>query len=231
MQKVIDRIKGFFRKSGQEVRGPKWVDSSQNQFGVSLLDLRSSVFGSTAWTSSKDIVESFSRIRRVDGTEYVNKLPEDYVEFDSNLNFAYSGTHEEGPIFKARGMEDKWDMYVYGDRLYISRSWTGHLCFVAQCYFKSSCVEIRKIFAEKKIIFGDLQYAGRVVDFLIKSHMSNMVVPHPLPTRLKDESLGEIAAHSFEMFGRRGLFGSFDETIGILGQQAAAPDGQEAGRG
>ena len=128
-------------------------------------------------------------------------------------------------------MEDKWDMYVYGERLYIARSWTGTLCFVADCAFKSNHVEIHRIYAEKTIIFGDLQYAGRVVDFLIKSHMSNMVVPHPLPTKLKHESTREVAAHSFEMFGRRGLFGSFDETIGILGQQAAAPDGQEAGCG
>ncbi len=210
---------------------PKWVDSSKNQFGVPLLDLRGSVFGSTAWTTKKDIVESFSRMRRVDGTEYVNKLPEDYVEFDSDLSFAYSGAHDEGPVFKAQAMEDKWDMYVYGERLYMVRSWTGTLCFVAKCEFKSNRVEIHRIFTEKRIISGDLQYAGRVVDFLIKSHMSNMVVPHPLPARLKDGPVGEIAAHSFEMFGRRGLFGSFDETIGILGQQAAAPDGQEAGRG
>ena len=231
MKKIIDKIEGFFRTSRQELPEPKWVDSSQNQFGVRLLDLRSSVFGLTAWATSKDIVESFSRLRRVDGKEYVNKLPEDYVEFDSNLSFAYFGAHEEGPVFKARAMEDKWDMYVYGERLYIARSWTGTLCLVANCAFKSNHVEIHRIYAEKKIIFGDLQYAGRVVDFLIKSHMSNMVVPHPLPIKLKHESLGEIAAHSFEMFGRRGLFGSFDETIGILGQQAAAPDGQEAGRG
>ena len=231
MTKIIDRIKGFFRTSRQEVPEPKWVDSSQNQFGVRLLDLRSSVFGTTAWTTRKDIAESFLRVRRVDGKEYVNKLPDGYVEFDSNLSFAYSGAHEEGPIFKARVMEDKWDMYVYGDRLYIARSWTGTLCFVANCAFKSNHVEIHRIYAEKKIIFGDLQYAGRVVDFLIKSHMSNMVVPHPLPAKLKHELLGEIATHSFETFGRRGLFGSFDETIGILGQQAAAPDGQEARRG
>jgi hypothetical protein len=127
-------------------------------------------------------------------------------------------------------MEDKWDMYVFGDRLYIARSWTGTLSFVAVCEFKPDRVEIRRIFTEKKIVFGDLQYAGRVVDFLIKSHMSNMVVPHPLPARLKHESIGEMAVHSYEMFGRRGLFGSFDETIGILGQQAAAPNGQEASR-
>ena len=231
MKTIIDGIKGFFRTNRQEVPEPKWVDSSQNQFGVRLLDLRGGVFGTTAWTTRKDIVESFSRLRRVNGKEYVNRLPEGYIEVDSNLSYAYSGTHEEGPVFKAEVMEDKWDMYAYGDRLYIARSWTGTLCFVANCAFKSNHVEIHRVCAEKKFVFGDLQYAGRVVDFLIKSHMSNMGVPHPLPARMKHESLGEIAAHSFETFGRRGLFGSFDETVGILGQQAAAPGGQEAGSG
>lgn len=217
--------------SHQELPEPKWVDRSQNQFGVSLLDLRSSVFATTAWTTSKDIVESFARLRRADGTGYVNKLPDDYVEFDSDLRFAYPGTHQEGPVFKARVMEDKWDMYLYGARLYAARSWQGTLCFVADCEFDSNHVKIHRIFAEKKLISGDIQYAGRAVDFLIKSHMSNMVVPHPLPARLKNEPLHEMAAHSFEMFGRRGLFGSFEETIGILGQQAAAPGGQEVRRG
>lgn len=94
MKKIIERIKGSFQKSRQEVPKPKWVDRSQNQFGVSLLDFRGSVLGSTAWTSSKDIVKSSSRMRRADGTEYVNKLPDAYVEFDSNLNFAYSSAHE-----------------------------------------------------------------------------------------------------------------------------------------
>jgi hypothetical protein len=230
MKKTIDRIKGFFRKDHQPVPELKWVDSSNNQFGVSLLDLRNSVFKTTAWTTRKDIAESFLRMRKMDGKEHLNKLPEDCVEFVSNLSFAYSGAHDEGPVFKARVMEDKWDMYVFGDRLYVARSWTGTLCFVAICEFKPDRVEIHRIFTEKKIVSADLQYAGRVVDFLIKSHMSNMVVPHPLPARLKHESIEEIMTHSYEMFGRRGLFGSFDETIGILGQQAAAPDGQKASR-
>ena len=215
----------------QEAPEPKWVDGSQNQFGVTLLDLHTRIFGSTAWTSSRDVAESFGRTRRADGTEHVNKLPHDPVEVESNLSFAYPGAHQEGPVFKARVMEDKWDMYVYGDRLYISRSWTGTLHFVAPCNFKSNVVEIHRIFADNKFISGDFQYASRVVDYLIKSHMSNRVVPHPLPARLKDEPVEELAAHSFEIFGRRGLFGSFDETIGIPGQLAAAPDGHEAGRG
>ncbi len=231
MKKIFDRIKNFIGAGQKEIPEPKWVNSHENQFGVSLLDLRSSVFNTTAWTTRKDIAESFLRTRKADGKEHLNKLPEDCIEFVSNLSFDYSGAHDEGPVFKARVMEDKWDMYVFGDRLYVARSWTGTLSFVAVCEFKSNRVEISRIFTEKKIVSGDLQYAGRVVDFLIKSHMSNMVVPHPLPARLRQESVGEIATHSFEMFGRRGLFGSFDETIGILGQQATAPDGEKAGRG
>ena len=217
--------------SRQELPEPKWVDSRQNQFGISLLDFRSIVFQSTAWTSSKEIVETFSRMRKLDGTELVNKLPEDCIEVACNLSYAYSGAHGEGPVFKAQVMEDKWDIYVYGNRLYISRSWTGELCFAAPCEFKSTSVEIHKIFAVKRFVSDDPQYASRVVDYLIKSHMSNMVVPHPLPANLKDMPPRELAACSFEMFGRRGLFGSFDETIGILGQQAGAPGGEKPGRG
>lgn len=197
--------------------GINWVDGSQNRFGIALLDLRKSVFGSTAWTSSREVVETFARLRKSDGKEHVNNLPVDPVQIEPALRFPYPGKHEEGPVFKSKAMEDKWDMYVYEDRLFVSRSWTGALCFVALCEFKTDCVEIHEIFADRKFISGDLQYAGRVVDYLIKSHMSGMAVPHPLPAALKDKPVGEIAAYSFETFGRRGLFGSFEETIGVLG--------------
>jgi hypothetical protein len=200
---------------------PAWVGRDQNQFGIALLDCRSVAHGTTAWTTNKEIVETFGRLRKSTGAEHVNRRPDDSIEVACALRFPYSGAHGEGPVFKALAMEDKWDMYLYGDCLYIARSWSGNLCFVAPCEFKAGVVEIRRIIARSETVFGDTVYAGRVVDYLINSHMSNRVVPHPFPARMRDAPPGDLAAHSFEMFGRRGLFGSFEETIGVQGPQAA----------
>jgi hypothetical protein len=198
-----------------------WVEPGQNRFGIALLDCRASAQGATAWTTKREVVETFGRLRRSAGTEHVNRRPEDGIEIACALRYPYPGTHGEGPVFMARAMEDKWDMYLYGDCLYISRSWTGKLCFVAPCEFAASVVEIRRLAASSETVFGDAIYAARVVDYLIKSHMSNCVVPHPLPASLRNAPPGELAAHSFEVFGRRGLYGSFEETIGVQGPPAA----------
>jgi hypothetical protein len=64
------------------------------------------------------------------------------------------------------------------------------------------------------------------VDFLVKSHMSNMVVPHPFPENKRDASPEELAHHSFSVFARRALFGTFEETKNIWGPKAAAADAQ-----
>lgn len=112
-------------------------------------------------------------------------------------------------------MEDKRDMYLYEDRLYISRSWTGQLCFVADCEFKQDRVEIKWITARKEYTEEQPIYIERIMDFLVKSHMSRMVVPHPLPPGKCNASPKELALHSFSIFGRRGLFDTFEETKNI----------------
>lgn len=202
---------------------PVWLERDRNQFGIAVLDCRSVVGNSTAWTTKKEVAETFGRLRRSAGTEHINRLPEDGIEVACALRYPYSGGHGEGPVFKAGPMEEKWDMYLYGDCLYIARSWSGDLCFVAPCDFQASSVEIRRLVARSDAVFADSLYAVRVLDYLIKSHMSNCVVPHPFPANLRDAPPGELAAHSFERFGRRGLYGSFEETIGTQGPPSTGP--------
>ena len=45
------------------------------------------------------------------------------------------GQSRDGPLFVARQMEDKWDIYLYDGHLYFARSWTGELVFRAVIEF------------------------------------------------------------------------------------------------
>ena len=78
MTKIVDRIKGFFRTSRQEVPEPKWVDSSQNQFGVRLLDLRSSVFSKVKDSAMLDKLSAGDKVKfkaiQTDGGLWVTEL-------------------------------------------------------------------------------------------------------------------------------------------------------------
>ena len=157
------------------------------------------------------------RLRASPGTEYVGQMPDSAVSIEATLRFPYDGKHDDGPVFKAEVMDDKWDMYLYGNHLYISRSWTGQLCYVADCTFRPDRVEIHKITVREDITENQPSYVERVVDFLVKSHMSNMAVPHPFPESKRNATADDLAAHSFVVFGRRGLFGTFEETRNIWG--------------
>lgn len=197
-----------------------WIEPGQSPFGIRVLDLRQRVFGTTAWTTNENIAAHFATSRRSTGDHHAGKFPASVVSWDCNIVFRYSGEHQEGPVFKAPVMEDKWDMYVFADRLYAVRSWTDDLWFVAECSFGQDKVTITTLHADSTRAGDDKAYALRVIDYLVKSHMSNMVVPHPMPDSFRDKSIDEIAEHSFSLFGRRGLFASFDETLGVVGPHA-----------
>jgi len=223
MKNFINRVSNLFGGAKKkEEPEPSWIESEDNRFGIRILDCRTIVGNLTAWTSNKDIAETYNLLRTSDGTEHVGQELDDGVVVPVDLQFPYNGKHDEGPVFKAAAMEDKWDMYLHGDRLYISRSWTGQLCFLADCAFKTDRVKIFRVVACKEFAEGEPAYVERLVDFLVKSHMSNMEVPHPLPKSKCDLSANELAQYSFSVFGRRALFGTFEETKNIWGQQSDA---------
>jgi hypothetical protein len=53
----------------------------------------------------------------------------------------------------------------------------------------------------------------RDVDFLIKSHILSAKALHPLPRELGRDTQ-KLAVFSFSAYGRMGLYGTFEETIG-----------------
>ena len=218
------RARSFDGLKMKDKQEPHWIERKDNRFGVRILDCRSIVAETTAWTSNDQIAASFNRLRDSRGVEYVGQRPEDEVAVETNLRFSYDGSHDDGPVYKAEVMEDKWDMYLYKDRLYISRSWTGQLCFVADCRFKRDQVKIHRITTRRDCTENQPVYVERVVDFLVKSHQSNMMVPHPFPESKREASPEDLALYSFSVFGRRGLFGTFEETRAIRGRQPDAND-------
>lgn len=142
MRKLITAIVCFFTacKSGGDSGSPQpslsesdpdaWVSElvwravadNENPFDREVLDCRVVALGFTSVTSDRKIAKSFSRLRADDGRGSVGMLPENVFSVDADLRFPYNGDREDGVIFAAKEMEDKWDFYVYDARLYIRRS-------------------------------------------------------------------------------------------------------------
>jgi hypothetical protein len=191
-----------------------WLDESSNPFGVRCLDCRSF---SRAWLSTTQdpgVAARFSELRKSTGEQYVGRLPPNGVMVPCDLSYPPIGQIEDGRLFVAEVMEDKWDIYLYNGYLYFARSWTGDLVFRARIAFTASGANVTSIDADAQAASPSPTYIVQQVDFLVKSHLYRREVPHPLPADLADE-IQSIALYSFSQYGRRASFASYEDTTQI----------------
>ena len=193
---------------------PRWLakDDEGNPFNVGGFDCLAFVNSLLATTDKQAIAESYLSLRNSVGDEYKIKLPEQAGELACDLRYAYPGEVSEGVLFKAKQMEEKWDIYLYGDRIYFCRSWTGELIFVAEFSGTGTEIVIGRIWATKEGADTDEQLAIRQVDYLIKEHLFNRHVPHPLPGSIPNEPQA-VGLYSFSQYGNKCCFATYEDTI------------------
>jgi hypothetical protein len=108
--------------------------------------------------------------------------------------------------------------------VYFARSWTGNLVFCAHGSLNGQTMVVRAVLVSSDESYLDDRCAIDVVDYLIKSHVYGLVVPHPFPPQKSNDSLEELALYSFSSYGTRGLYGSFETTRGERGSETACGD-------
>lgn len=190
-----------------------WLEPHSSRFGVRCLDCRPFSQSMFSTTDDPKIAARFSALRASDGREHAGMSPSSAVVVEATLTYRYEGESQDGPVFVAEVMEDKWDIYLYDGYLYFTRSWTGELVFKARVEFTPGCatvslVEVANHAAEDKA------FALRQVDFLIKSHIMGREVPHPLPPDMP-EQIETIALYSFSSYGRRAAFATYGDTTSL----------------
>lgn len=185
------------------------ADAPNNPFGMAGFDCSDFVGSMLSTTTNPSIAFSFTRFRSSDGREYIDQLPADAAAVECNLR--YEGEAREGPLFKASEMEDKWDIYLWKDRLSFCRSWTGELCFVAELFISAGQVIVRRVWYSLPQTTASL--AVEQMNFLIMSHLYGSPSPHPLPSDLPPEPQA-VALFSFSQYGRRCWFGTYENTLG-----------------
>jgi hypothetical protein len=174
------------------------IPPDDNPFGVELWECADFTQSSIAMTADPDIAMRFTRLRTSSGGEHRTRLPAGASIIDCAL--VYPPRHlVEGPLVKAETMEDKWDIYFFPSHLYFVRSWTGAFEYRADLHTGKDGFRISRIAAAEG---RDPEFSRRVVDYLIKSHLFGVLVPHPLPLEVPDDPL-QVATWSFAVFGRR----------------------------
>ena len=194
--------------------GCRWIPAAQSKFGIDVFDCSEFCQSMTSMTSDQDVVARFVPLRSSIGEEYRGTLPPSPVTIDCNLAYAFSGEPQDGALFKAELMEDKWDIYLYDRCLYFARSWTGQLNYVAAVNFKQGESRIRSVSVGSECN-PDSQFTVGSVDYLIKSHIYQLLVPHPVPPQIPRDPKS-VTMFSFSQFGRRACFGTYEDTTKIV---------------
>ncbi len=189
----------------------RWIEADDNSYGLRILDCRPVTQGLMSVTASHEEAERFMKLCRSDGSEYCGSSPANADQIDCRLVYPYGREESpaDGPVFVAKVMEDKWNVYLFEHHLYFVRSLDGRLVFRAKEEFSKSEVVVSGIEADSKDgSEADLVVAQ--VDYLIKSYIYNCGVPHPLPRDLPGDEEG-IALYSFQMYGRRAVFATYED--------------------
>ncbi|RDZ28114.1 hypothetical protein [Lysobacter silvisoli] len=192
----------------------RWLskDDPKNPFVVDGYDCLAFARSMLSTTADPQVADSFLQQRGSLGQEHAGQLPADAISVDCRLPYPFTGETAEGALFKASCMEEKWDIYLYGDRLYFCRSWTGSLVFVAQFTATDGVLTISRIAAPASDAGSDDAYIVRQVHYLVCSHLFKKALPHPLPIGL-DPKPDSVALFSFGQYGRVCCFGTFEETV------------------
>jgi hypothetical protein len=189
------------------------ADDPENPFGVRILNCFSTAMGLLSLSEDTKVANQYGRLRRADGRAHIGKTPPDPVDLACELRYPYTGSPPgDGIAHRSGEMEDKWDIYLYESRLYFARSWTGDLQFCADIQFSDGEATVTKVVSGRELLELDRLYPVRVVDFLIKSHIFGWRVPHPLGDGMPDNTKW-LAVNAFSLFGRRGIAGTFADTL------------------
>lgn len=186
----------------------RWFRPDENPFGILLLDIRPFTRTMVSFTKDPAIAESFSSERDSDGSSLVEKAIEGSQTVSCSLSFELPTPRENGALFKADCMEDKWDIYHHDGKLLFARSWTGNLMLRCSIDLDNDSLVITDIESHPEYT----PEAPQHVLFLVMSHFHGIDFPHMLPPRVPQDP-SDMAVASFSLFGRRAAYATFENII------------------
>jgi hypothetical protein len=202
-----------------------WLTPEQSPFGIRVLDCRAFCRLMISVSSDAEIARRFTELRQTGGAHLRGRTPANARRVAYPLSYARTrrlATPKEGPLFQAVTMEDQWDIALDGDALVFARSWSGAPLYRVGVQFTPEEMKVSPIDLNEKEI-TDPEFAVRQVDFLIKSHLLDAEVPHPLPPGFPDDA-DRILIYSFKQYGRHAAYATFEDTLRLGSGKRFDPD-------
>lgn len=198
-----------------EDTAPRWLAAADSPFGVEVLDCSAFAAGMISTTGAPGIAERFLELRDDDGSRLRGADPQDARPLPADLAYRLPVPWRPGPLFRAPAMEVKWDVSLHDDTLYLTRSWTGSLEFRARLSLPADRALVSGIVAAGNWADQGAGHVVAVVDFVLRSHVLGLLVPHPLPPGPEDDPQ-QLAMMSFSLYGRLGRYGMRGDTTTMV---------------
>ncbi len=237
--KLLDKLFGRASAAAEADRTPcspeagddpfarlEWLAADANPFGVRALDCQPLASGMPAMQEPAAAAR-FAEVRGLETAALRERHPEDATLITCALQWSFPRPASDGVLFRAEVMEDRWDVFLIEGWLYFVRSWSGQLVYRASVRFEPGRAHARVIEAPNEAVREDAAFCVREVDYLLKSHVLDAMVPHPIPAALPDDPK-QIALFSFSRHGRRGCFATYADATAFDPVHWAA--GQERAR-
>lgn len=194
--------------------------SAENPTGVEVLDCRAAALALRSAAPDGKALDRFNRLRRSDGSEVRGLVPERPMIAGCELRFSLDGKIEDGPLFRARDAEDKWDIYTYENRFYVRKSWSGWLTHVGEFEHAPHGVVVTRVHCAPDLV-EDRDFAVTEFRFLIAAHLGAVAIPFPIPSGSPRTAVKEIALAAFGKYGRRAVYGSYERFAGAWADPAS----------
>jgi hypothetical protein len=198
----------------------RWIDASESPFGVRVLDCRSVAHRMVSTSKSPEVLDYFASQEALGGEQFRTATPANSQAFA--LDLCYSGLYipeTEGPVYLAQVMEDKWDIFRFGDALFFVRSWSGTLVHRATFAAPNGVLVITEVSTEASRASSDpglWEITRCEIDFLLRTHLHRERVPVPLPPGLAGSAAPEsVAMLAFGRFGRWASFATEADTTRV----------------
>lgn len=201
----------YIQNSGFE--NPVWYDVSEgNPFNSRVLDIRSVTLNIVATTKEKWIAKNFIESRSDIGEQYIDKEVEGGKRFQINMCFPHNGDELEGIVYKSESMDEKWDIYAYGEWFYFVRSWTSELVYKVHYSNTGSELKFDYLFTND-VDSPELHDQNLYSIFL--TYVFGRVWPYVIPEHIRSESEVKIALYLFSKFGCKATIATYENVFDL----------------
>jgi hypothetical protein len=183
----------------------QWLDEDNTPFCVPVFDCRCRAIQSDYKEGSHSVYSSHQKFTK---ENFVGQLPSNATRFPLDFSFELDECLPDGmALFQPGHTGEKWFIFREGDLLYFV--WEGTLMYLARIKECSDQLVIDLMVLNKQLIDPrDPLWHARSLYYLVRSHILEQVVPHPLPGYLPD-NCDEILEFSYHYYGIKGLFAAY----------------------